>query len=236
MNWDDQTLGQLPDWGPACGIELIETLLSGERPFPCTFAVAAAKRNTLRFGFIEDSAEPDTWWPLLEIMIEYLKIYQDISRDTSLVVFFKPEAELRPMADYRSRFWRILQFLHDNDPHPWPADIPADVDSTEWEFSFNGVPIFVVCNTPAHDRRKSRHSPGFLITFQPRWVFEGLEADSPRGIAARRVIRKRLARFDEVEASPELGAYGDPANREWRQYFLPDDNDTPEPRCPFHHR
>jgi len=33
-----------------------------------------------------------------------------------------------------------------------------------------------------------------------------------------------------------VGAYGDPANREWRQYFLPDDNDISEPRCPFRHR
>jgi len=103
-----------------------------------------------------------------------------------------------------------------------------------WEFSFGGTSIFVVCNTPSHTRRRSRYSPGFVITFQPRWVFEGLEPESARGAAARRVIRKRLRAFDGTAPSAALGNYGDPANREWRQYFLPDKNTDAEMGCPFH--
>jgi len=65
-------------------------------------------------------------------------------------------------------------------------------------------------------------------------VFEGLEPDSARGIAARRVIRKRLRAFDGTEPAAALGNYGDADNREWRQYFLPDKNTDAELRCPFH--
>ena len=242
MNWHEQTLGLLPDWGPEYVSELHATLDSAERPFPCTFGVAAARRGGLRYGFVEDSDDERSWWPLLDILTEYLKIYQEIGgRDTSLVVFFRrreqESAAPAPMAEYRDRFWRILRFLHAHDEEPWPMDIPRDAEDAQWEFSFGGEPIFVVCNTPAHTARRSRHSEGFLITFQPRWVFEGLEADTPRGAAARRTIRRRLAAYDAVEASPALGDYGDPANREWKQYFLGDGNqDEPTGRCPFQHR
>ncbi|MGH3753271.1 MAG: YqcI/YcgG family protein [Pseudonocardiaceae bacterium] len=214
----------------------MRALLSPREPFPCTFAAVAAKNSSLRFGFVESLHEIDTWWPLLDILSDYLKIYQKISRTTSLVIFFPSEKEPLAMTDYYQKFWSILQFLHDNDPAAWPASIPCQVDDKWWEFSFGGVPIFAVCSTPAHDRRRSRSSPAFLITFQPRWVFEGLEVDTPRGATARRVIRGRLRAYDEVEPSPELGAYGDATNREWRQYFLPDNNQDPLPPCPFRHR
>ena len=238
---DDQTLssrtlGRLPPWGSSHAEDLMRVLLSSQEPFPCTFATAAAKNGTLRFGFIENLHDVGTWWPLLDILSGYLKIYQELSRTTSLVIFFSSGNEPLAMVDYYQRFWRILQFLHDNDPEVWPVSIPCEVDDRWWEFSFSGVPIFAVCSTPAHDRRRSRHSPTFMITFQPRWVFEGLEVDTPRGVTARRVIRGRLRAYDEPEPSPQLGAYGDASNREWKQYFLPDDNQDSFPHCPFHHR
>jgi uncharacterized protein len=230
------TLGRLPPWGMPYAEDLMCTLLSSREPFPCTFAVTAAKQGSLRFGFIESLHETGAWWPLLGILSSYLKGYQKISRNTSLVVFFALEDGCLALGDYYQKFWGIMQFLHDNDPEEWPASIPCQVDHGWWEFSFGGVPIFAVCSTPAHDSRKSRSSPVFLITFQPRWVFEGLEAGTLRGATMRRVIRERLRAYDQVEPSPELGAYGDAANREWRQYFLPDDNQASFPRCPFQHR
>jgi FPC/CPF motif-containing protein YcgG len=230
------TIGRLPLWGVSYAEDLVRTLTSLQKPFPCTFAVAAAKKNHLRFGFIDNLHETDTWWPLTNILSDYLKNYQKISRDTSLVIFFPPGYKLLTIAEYYQKFWDILQFLHDNDPEEWPASVPRQVDDKWWEFSFGGVPIFAVCSTPAHGRRKSRSSPTFLITFQPRWVFEGLGADTPRGTTARRVIRERLRAYDYVQPSPELGAYGNDENREWRQYFLPDDNQDSLPECPFRHR
>lgn len=231
---ENLTIGPLPDWGPDAAGQLLEVLWSRDAPFPCTFAVAGARKETLRFGFVADLDLKSSWQPLPEILREYLKIYQELSRETSLVVFFGDSGGARDLAEYNAKFWSVMQFLHDQDEEPWPGGTPTDPDDPLWEFSFAGTQIFVVCNNPAHEQRASRHSPGFMITFQPRWVFEGLEPESPRGAAARKVIRKRLVAYDQQAPAAELGGFGDPDNREWQQYFLPDTNNEPPMGCPFH--
>ncbi|WP_406135809.1 YqcI/YcgG family protein [Streptomyces sp. NBC_01089] len=227
------TIGSTPQWGPSVARDLITTLLSAGNPFPCTFAVAAAKKRALRFGFVESAHDDGTWGPLVDILSSYLECYQELGKDTSLVVFFRPDEHALSLDEYFQRFWSVLQFLHEKDPEPWPGAVPTDPQELMWEFSFGGTEIFVVCNTPGHVTRHSRNSQGFMITFQPRWVFEGLEADSPRGAKARKVIRNRIRRFDGMEPAPELGNYGEEGNLEWRQYFLPDTPEGTVPACPF---
>ncbi|MCM3924466.1 YqcI/YcgG family protein [Frankia sp. AiPs1] len=234
----DLAIGPMPGWGAGCARDIMATLKSDTEPFPCVFAVAAAHKGGLRFGFVEDLRDERTWSVLPDILATYLSVYQSISRDTSLVVFFGsggPTAgpDNDDVLSYEQRFWSILSYLHDSDGEPWPSDIPTDTDDPGWEFSFRGTPIFVVCNTPAHRRLRSRSNPVFTITFQPRWVFTGLEPTSPRGAAARKIIRERLARMDEVDSTPLLGSYGDPANREWKQYYLRDDASVAD-SCPLH--
>ncbi|WP_248840587.1 YqcI/YcgG family protein [Frankia sp. AgKG'84/4] len=231
----DLAIGPVPQWGTDCVRGMLETLRSVAEPFPCTFAVAAANRGGLRFGFVEHLEDQRTWSVLPDILATYLSVYQTLTKNTSLVVFFGADPDAAGSSDiigYERRFWSLLQYLHDGDGEPWPSDIPTDTDDPGWEFTFRGTPIFVVCNTPAHRRLRSRSSPVFTITFQPRWVFEGLEPYTPRGAAARRTIRERLRRMDEVDSTPLLGSYGDPANREWKQYFLRDDA-TVAAGCPF---
>ncbi|GAA1297068.1 YqcI/YcgG family protein [Saccharothrix xinjiangensis] len=227
----------VPEWGIELVRDFNDTLLSRETLFPCTFAVAGLNKATLRFGFVESIDDEEAWYPLLTSLSAYLENYRSLGRDTSFIAFFRPHPVERTLDEYRERFWSVLDFLHRHDPEPWPEGVPRDPDDPWWEFGFGGVPMFVVCNTPAHRRRRSRHSGEMLITFQPRWVFEGIEATTRRGQQARKVIRKRLGDFDGMEPSPHLGSYGDPENREWRQYFLPDDDHegggrTAE-RCPF---
>ncbi|WP_017558605.1 YqcI/YcgG family protein [Nocardiopsis baichengensis] len=232
----EHVIGDLPPWGAARLRELRTTLLSAEEPFPCTFAVSGMKRGMLRYGFVGPVGEPGAVDALASVLTAYLESYRSIGRETSLVVFFRPDRRVRPLAEQRADFWGVLEGLRARDPEPWPRDVPGDPDDPLWEFCFRGAPLFVVCNTPAHGRRRSRHSPGFFITFQPRWVFEGLEEGTPRGDSARRVIRDRLRRFDGMEPSTVLGSYGAPDNREWRQYFLPDTDAAPEgwpERCPM---
>ncbi|MER7849649.1 YqcI/YcgG family protein [Kitasatospora sp. NPDC096077] len=230
------TIGSTPEWGPPVARGLLETLLAADRPFPCTFAVSAAKKQALRFGYLESVHDDGTWGPLVDILLDYLDCYRELGKDTSLVVLFRPDDRLLSLDAYFERFWSVLQFLHEKDAQPWPAEVPADPESLWWEFSFAGTQIFVVCNTPAHVTRHSRHAPGFMITFQPRWVFEGLEPDTPRGARARSVIRNRIRRFDGIEPAPELGNHGEEGNREWRQYFLPDTPGGTVPSCPFRAR
>jgi FPC/CPF motif-containing protein YcgG len=229
-------IGDVPAWGAEYLTDLTSTLLSTLDPFPCTFAVAAARKHTLRFAFVDDLADDTAWDALGAALLEYLGSYRELSRDTSFVALFRPEEHLRDLAGYRERFWSVLQYLHHHDPEPWPDDVPTDPEDPHWEFCFGGTPIFVVCNTPAYQARQSRFGRNFLITFQPRWVFDELAPGSRRGIAARRTIRRRLAAYDGVAPSAFLGDYGDPANREYRQYFLPDSEAAEQalpPGCPF---
>lgn len=80
-----------------------------------------------------------------------------------------------------------------------------------------------------------RRTPNFCVTFQPRFVLDGVAAGSPHGESARKTIRKRLRAYDSFPPAPVPGGYGAPGNREWAQYFLGDDNRVvPESeRCPF---
>jgi uncharacterized protein len=212
---------------------LILTLTSHEELFPCTFAASAAKKRTLRFGFIENLTDQDSWEPLPDMLAEYLIIGLPLGRDTSLVVFFGGPVDLR-IEEYRKYFWDVLQYLHANDRDPWPEGIPYSADHPLWEFSYAGEPVFVVCNTPAHTKRRSRNNPGFMMTFQPRWTLNELKANTVKGATARKTIRERLRKFDRMGPYHKLGSYGDEDNREWRQYFLPELDSKPlDDTCPF---
>ena len=101
-----------------------------------------------------------------------------------------------------------------------------------WEFSFAGEPIFVVCTTPAHVMRQSRRSSAFMLTFQPRWVFEKILGTEKAANAAFAEVRKRLVPYDSASPSPLLGRYGAADGREYQQYFLHDDNNA-STGCPF---
>ena len=226
-------IGAFPTWGRSLLGEFAAIVGSSSRPFPCTFAVSALRRGNLRYAFIASSTEETAWWPLPEILTRYVSVAPGIGRRTSLVVFFRPDHEPLPIGDYELTLWRLLQFLHDRDPKPWPAHIPLQTDSEYWEFCFAGEAIFVVCSTPAHRRRASRRSSSFVVTFQPRWVFDGLGAELREGSRARGKIRRRMAGYDVVSPHPELGPYGDPRYREWRQYFLPDENQPQKWTCPL---
>lgn len=228
-------VGRQPAWGADTIDRFCRDLEDGHSPFPCTFAVSAFRQGHLRFAFINSAIDETTWELLPELLAQYVTTSREIARITSFVVFFRLDGLRRGLDWYEERLWTILQYLHRHDPRSWPADLSEDPEDPRWEFAFAGQPIFVVCNTPAHHQRRSRWSTELTITFQPRSVFEGLEAETVRGQAARRTIRRRLSQYDApLPPSPVLGGYGEPDNREWRQYFLGDTNEEPATRrCPL---
>lgn len=209
-------------------------LSSKERTFPCTFGSLGSERGGLRFLFLEDFRSSKDIDQLAQTLLEYIGQYKSIDRMTSLVCFFNPAAKLETEQQYFKAFWNVLQELHERDSAPWPDGIPTDPNDPGWEFCFGGDTFFVVCNTPLHEHRLSRRAAGFYVTFQPRWVFEGITGDTKAGQAARRVIRKHLRNYDRIDLYPKLGNYGDADNHEWMQYFIPDRNETELTVCPFH--
>ena len=223
----------LPAWGTWVFREFEQSLSSKEPLFPCIFGVIGFNTDRLRYGFFDSPSAYESLMQLKDALVEYTSAARGIGSNTSFVAFFRPEAEIQSMEAYQARFWSVLQFLHEHDPQAWPANIPTHPDHAMWEFCFNGEPLFVVCATPAHGARLSRRAVSFTMTFQPRWVFEGLEGDSVRGRAARKAIRRRLTRYDLVPPHAALGSYTDPNNREWTQYFLTDSNAEDMGECPF---
>jgi FPC/CPF motif-containing protein YcgG len=200
--------------------------------YPCFFGTQAEKRGEMFYSYVTGR----DWSMLPATMRTFARLsalpqYQK----NNIAIFFEPDREPRGHDAYREDFWRILQGLHDVDPDP-AADSQPDPDHADWEFSFAGVQMFVVCACPSFRVRHSRNlGPGMVLLFQPRSVFIDKVTNRVIGLQARTEVRRRLERWDDIGAHPDLGFYGDPDNREWKQYFLPDDN-TAASRCPFLNR
>jgi len=215
-------------WQSAVFSDLEAALTSKERPFPCVFGETAFKSRQLRMAFV-DPLTPTTLAPIL---CDYLSRARDYGRMTSLVVFARP-SPIRDIEYYREKLWDLLDGLERIDTVPRPEGIPACIDHPDWEFCFGGEAVFVSCATPAHMIRQSRWSSTFLNVFQPRWIFDRvMQNDNPAARRSLQMIRDRISAYDAVPIFPFLGAYGDPENREYLQYFLGETNETPS--CPYH--
>jgi FPC/CPF motif-containing protein YcgG len=224
-HWD----GPIPGW-------LAEAWQAFERnvsdtAYPCFFGTQALRANAIHYSFVDggDAAH------LPETLHHFLHACRDHPL-ANFAVFFEPVPGL-DHEDAGQRFWDVLALLHAHDPDP--ADDPAaeDPDNPLWEFAFSGVQMFVVGASPTYRNRASRNlGAATMMLFQPRDVFDIGNLGKDSGDQARRLIRKRLLAWDGMPHHPALGTYGDSENREWKQYFLPDDNEATVGRCPLHRR
>ena len=219
-----------PDWLIQAHAILCQSLL--DRAYPCYLGTVAEKQGELLVTYIEGDKREH----LPQTLLTFLRISAaHPGQRYVLALFYKPEIEPRNLEYYKTGFWDLLQFLHDNDPSPWPEGIPSDPRDPYWEFVFDGTPMFIFEATPAYQLRRSRNlGSGMVVLFQPRQVFDDIEGENPAGIKTRKLIRERLSVWDQMEAHPNLGSYGDPSNQEWKQYFLPDDNTPVTEQCPLH--
>jgi len=228
-----------PDWLRR-HFETFTGALTGERngtPFPCHFGTNAVERGDLLYTAVPSLTDPDALFGFRDALVEYLDTYRDHAELAPLVAFFAPPeggVDAFAEADWHEALWHVLQFLHVNDPEPWPEDVPTDPDDPYWEFCFGGTPMFPTSRAPFYDDRRSRYCPvGLEITFQPRDVFDGLTHDTEAGARAREAIQDRLGDYDGVCPHADLGDYGVDGDREWRQYlFSADDSQFPD-ECPL---
>lgn len=218
---------QPESWQKKIYAELDAALSSDARPFPCIYGVAGHQAGQLRYAF-EEKITPARVAATLEA---YLTKARSFGPNTSLVYFEAP-APIETVETYHRRFWTLLRDLSRLDRQPWPEEIPAETGASLWEFCFAGEPVFVVCTTPAHVNRQSRRSSAFMLTFQPRWVFDRILGTEKAATRSFSVVRTRLEKYDFVPASPALGKYGAEGVLEADQYFLDDRNGTLS--CPFH--
>ncbi|MDN3357380.1 YqcI/YcgG family protein [Actinomadura sp. DC4] len=119
--------------------------LSRESFFPGIFGADALKRGSLRLTFVPVGEDGVTY--LAGALGEFVEVAPILGGRTSLVAFFEPAGDLTTLGEYDRYSWSLLQSVHDLDPTPRPASVPADTEHPEWEFRFAGMPMFVVVNT-----------------------------------------------------------------------------------------
>jgi len=217
-----------PDW-LVSSYETLRTQVV-DPAYPCFFGTQAEKRGEMFYSYVagDDIALlPQTMAKFAELSV------QPVYQKNNIAIFFEPDPKPLTHAQYHQRFWNVLQYLHDQDRDP-AADYHPDPSDPTWEFTFAALEMFVVCACPSFRARHSRNlGPGMVLLFQPRSVFVDKVTNRVIGVQARNEVRRRLLKWDDIPAHPDLGFYGDPGNLEWKQYFLPDENLPALDKCPF---
>jgi len=209
----------------------------GDPTFPCVFSRNAFRKQLLKFIFVE-SIDASGIQHLGNGLKQYVEISKkwDGSIDTAyplIVAFSLQSIASQSVDDYHAFGWQVLQKLHELDTAPWPEDISKDPDSNSWSMCFNGMPLFVNMNNPAHRARRSRNlGENFILVINPRERFDVFAGDTPEGRKVRSNIRNRIKRYDGSPHALQLGSYG-ADGREWWQYGLVDENIERTDKCPF---
>ncbi|WP_438825092.1 YqcI/YcgG family protein [Bacillus sp. JJ1122] len=213
-----------------------EKIQNKNRPFPCIPATTGHSLNQFCYGFAGDPTKQSTSEELANLLREFTEVSRSLGKFTSLVIFFDTPADLiesYKVEDYEQLFWELLNGLGKMDVADWPAHIPSDPENSAWEFCFHGEQYFMYCATPAHEKRKSRHFPCFMLAITPRWVLTEFNSSAAGAAKIKANIRKRLELYDTSPIHPDLNSYGNDDNFEWKQYFLHDEQ-TSLSECPFH--
>lgn len=210
-----------------------EFLASESRPHPCSFGVNAEKRRKLRYSYVnrEEITRP---LELAKTLRAFQSVAPSIGGRPALIVFVDILPEL-DASEQEATFWSLLQSLHDHDDTPWPvATIPADSEHPLWQFCFAGEPWFINGHGTTYQKRLSRGSKrGMFLVMQTHANLDGIVGHAPGAEAIRQDIRQAVRRYDLVDVSPDFTIYGDPAGREWKQYWLTDDNSPRTGTCPL---
>ncbi|MNJ44244.1 YqcI/YcgG family protein [compost metagenome] len=204
--------------------------------FPCIPATIGFKRGHFRYGFIGEPRSGQAAAEMALLLERYGEEARSCGKYTSLVLFCETPKELADnctVEEYKEIFWRLLLKVRALDKHDWPARIPADPHDPVWEYCFGQEQYFMYCATPAHRLRQSRYFPYFILAITPRWVLVEFNSSSESAAQIKRKIRERILQYDAVGIHPDLNSYGSKDNFEWKQYFLGDDTDPSNSRCPF---
>jgi hypothetical protein len=199
--------------------------------YPCFFGQSGEARGETLYTFVAEGGRNE----LVTNMREFVALIGAPPHErSSLVAFFEPDPSITDHLTFATRFWQILQFLHDHDRDPATNRSP---DHPLWEFAFGGCEMFVVGASPTYKHRHSRNlGPGTVLVFQPRVLFIDPATSQPIATSVRQRIHKRMLAYDGLTVHPDIGFYGNADNREWKQYALPDDNEPEAGACPFHSR
>lgn len=221
-----------PPWVQDQYRDFHEFVAGEKRPHPCSFGVAAEKSRILRYSYV-DREEISRPAELAHTLRAFQALAPSIGGRPALIAFVDIPPEL-DASGQEATFWSLLQALHGHDEAPWPESIPANVEDPLWQFCFAGEPWFINGHGTSYQNRLSRSSKrGMFLVMQTHANLTGIVGHNPVAEAIRRDIRQAVRGYDRIDVSPDFTIYGDPAGREWKQYWLADDNDPRTGTCPF---
>jgi FPC/CPF motif-containing protein YcgG len=199
--------------------------------YPCFFGQSGEARGEMLYTFVAKGGLAE----FVTNMREFVSLIGAPPHErSSMVAFLEPDPSMTNHESFLARFWEVLQFLHEHDRSPSTERTP---DHPLWEFAFECCEMFVVGASPTYQRRRSRNlGPGVVLVFQPRSLFIDPATSEPIAASVRHRIHQRTLAYDGLSIHPDIGFYGNVSNREWKQYAIPDDNQSETGACPFHTR
>lgn len=231
----DILLASLDKWQQDAFLAFDEKITHKTLKFPCIPAYQGYKLNHMRFGFASDPRKEKASLELAELLKTYGEASREMGIYTALIIFFETPLKLQSnytVNDFEQLFWGLLNRVSTLDEEEWVETISPDPNDPTWEFCYNNERYFIYCATPAHEKRKSRHFPYFMLAITPRWVLDEFSSSIAKANKMKKIIRARLEEYDNAPPHPDLKWYGQNDNFEWKQYYLRDD-DTSLPSCPF---
>jgi uncharacterized protein len=204
--------------------------------FPCYFAKNVLTRDTLYVSFIENfSDKTDLFAQISAVFSAYAEIERQ--PDPYRVLVLSVDIQLLDWEADDALLWEFLEYLHRQDPEPWPADVPQDPAISGWSFCFKGMPWFFNVNSPNNQDRQSRNiTDSFAFVIQRTDGFDDL-APLDKHDKLRWDLRARCLAYDGQASSPALALGADnPEMLEWIQFHTPNLNtEKPKGKCPYHH-
>lgn len=203
--------------------------------FPCVFGRKAANVRSLYWLFHESSDDPMNF---IAGLIEYTNFIKNTPPEERLLrpLITVIKSDIKTLADQQKLAWEFIQLLIEKDPAPWPNNIARDVDNHNWCLCFNSNQLFINISCPGHKMVRSRNlgSEIFLV-INPREIFDIVAPrNKTKGLKIRSYIRDRIKEYNTDEKIPDqLGFFGDPNNKEWKQYQLNEINGFYFNECPL---
>lgn len=181
------------------------------------------------FHEYEDFGSRETARHILNDLRTYIQEYNFESNDffTFLAVF--KNRDQYSEEEFEKLLWQQLQYLHEEDDHPWDDSVKPDPDDPDFSFSLAGKAFYIVGMHPGSSR-KARQAPYPTIAFNLHWQFEKL-----REMNTYHTIRHKIRERDielQGDINPMLEDFGE--RSEARQYSGRKVGD--EWKCPFLHK
>jgi len=226
------------DWALQDWAAIAAQLTDPVDDYPCYFGTQGQQRGHNWYTVVDSRYPAEFGVPVLAgTLLRFRELAHSGPKRQSLIVLVGPPDPRATLSDHHAMFWSLLDQLGTEDRFPWPDEVPADPADPKWQWCFGGEPWFLFAGSPAYKARRSRQLGNSLtVVLQTRRVFQGLSGSTAAGRAAKQRIRSGLRTYDDVPSHPFLGDPAFSSTYKWRQYALPDDQDTTSAACPLRHR